>query len=150
MKKLLYVLIFILAAQGKISAQSLTIRSYVEKTSVSPKRGIAVGVKFPCNIEIGGFHQKESSMVVSSEKEPWRYEKEFYGFFFQYPVYSKGSLDLGFNIRTGLSNNENFVITPAITADYRIGRLLSVGAAFGSRAMSPTISAGVKINLKSW
>lgn len=151
MKKPLLTTLVFAAILGTACAQKLTVRTYVEKTKMSPKSGTAVGFENNYQWEYGAFYQEtslmESLMMNQEEKKalPRQYEREFYGVYFEAPMWSKESLVVKMNVRTGVSNGQNFVITPSVLADYKLGEHLRVGMGVGTRAFQPTLQASVAI-----
>ena len=132
-------------------AQRFQITNYVEKTHTgSPQAGIAVGVSNGYDWEYGAFYQ-ESSIVESlmSEKRksdlPLVYEREFYGLYFAAPFYYLGMFQLKFNIRTGISNGENFIITPSLLTDFKPTKNIRLGAGIGTRLLKPTLQGSFSI-----
>ena len=119
------------------------------KTEVGPKVGTSVGFNSKAGIEVGGFFQKAVEGTAPEGATPWNYEKEFYGAYFTYPVVSGYFVDLGFNVRTGVSNGENFVITPSILTSIAPIQQIKIGAGLGVRAMRPTVQGKITIRLNA-
>ncbi|WP_258097951.1 hypothetical protein [Marinoscillum pacificum] len=129
--------------------QGLSLKSYIEQTEVGPKVGSALGFNTKSGIEIGGFFQKAVDGMLTEESTPWNCEKEFYGAYFTYPVVSGQFFDLGFNVRTGVSNGENFTITPSLLTSVSPIKQVKVGAGLGVRAMRPTVQGVITIRLNA-
>jgi len=152
MKKVLVIISSFLIASATMG-QRLVTSSYVEYTSVSPKTGLSIGAVNYYGWEYGGFYQdaKVLESVLMSEtklsKLPRRYERVFYGAYFTVPLTNLLSGELKLNVRTGVINNENFVITPSLLADFRLNQLLSVGGGLGVRALAPTVQTRITIKL---
>ena len=131
---------------SSVSAQRVVASSYIEQTQISSKLGYSVGVVFSeSNIELGAFQQNNMS---SMDPEVWddnAYERSFTGVYMNYPMLEKRMLSLNFKIRTGLSNGENFVITPAVNGDYEVSKKIKVTGGVGVRAFRPTLVSGIKI-----
>ena len=58
------------------------------------------------------------------------------------------AVDIQFNIRTVVTNGQNFVISPSILAGYEPIRKVIISAGIGVRAFMPTLQAGVKFLLE--
>ncbi|MEQ8905205.1 hypothetical protein [Ekhidna sp.] len=149
MKKQLILLLLFAAVLGTASAQKVIVRTYIEKTHMSPKTGTSIGFENQFQWEYGAFFQEaslmESFMMSEEDKEslPHQYEKEFAGIYFAVPVVSREQIVLKANVRTGVSNGENFVITPSLLADYKPMKHVRIGMGVGSRAFRPTLQASV-------
>lgn len=140
--------ILLLFAPSIVSSQSFKASTYMEQTHISPKLGTTVGYSFDSQIEIGGFYQSASTgQSRNSESTSREQEEEFFGAYFSYPVATGEKTGLQFNIRTGVVNGENFLITPSLLGNYRIMKTVSVGAGVGIRTFRPTLQAGIKLNL---
>lgn len=137
----------LLISATTLSAQNLQTVTYLEQTHMNPKLGTSIGYEFSDNIEIGGFFQRAATQQEAEPGRPLRTENEFYGAYFAYPVFSKKLADLKFNIRTGISNGENFVITPSLIANFKPLKNISIGGGLGTRSFRPTYMASIKINL---
>lgn len=131
----------------RMYAQELSASTYLEKTHISPKVGTTVGVQFASDIEVGGFYQQSADPVEREYGRPLTEEREFYGVFFAYPVIGNDNANVKMNVRTGVSNGENFVITPSLYANYTPFRNITISSGVGTRALRPTLLASLKINL---
>jgi len=153
MKKQLLITIFLAAVLGTVSAQNLILKTYVEKTVSGPKVGTAIGFENSYQLEFGGFYQEASimqSMLMSEEqiaKLPRNYEREFYGAYFSVHVFKRDKFTTKVNVRTGVANQINFVITPSVLASYKPVKNLRIGAGIGSRLLSPTLQGSVSLSL---
>ncbi|WP_462251618.1 hypothetical protein [Ekhidna sp.] len=133
--------------------QRFVTTTYIEQTSVSPKTGIAIGAINQYGIEYGGFYQesKLAETVLMSQEEvsrlPRKYEKVFYGAYVAFPILSYSKAGLKFNVRTGVTNGENFAITPSLLANYNLTKSMSLGGGLGVRALAPTLQTRVTITL---
>jgi hypothetical protein len=154
MKKLTITIIAFIVALGSASAQAPLFRSYVEITKVSPKMGVAIGYKNNLSWEFGVFYQEASvyETLFTEERDyrPYNYEKTFVGLFFTAPITVSELFDIKCNVRTGVVNGENFVITPTIGADYKLSKKLLVGVGVGARAFRPTLQASVAYSLANF
>jgi hypothetical protein len=56
----------------------------------------------------------------------------------------KQMFELDFDIRTGMANSSNFVITPSVRAGLKLGKL-SLNAGIGTRRFRPTYTAGISV-----
>lgn len=144
---LLTTILFIIALAS--FAQKVQVRSYVERTHISPKLGTSVGICTQDNIEIGGFYQHAMDELFSEEQNSKRMERQFYGVYFGYPMMSYRRMDVKFNLRTGVSNGENFVITPSVLGAFRPVPAINLGAGVGVRAFRPTLMGSISINLNN-
>lgn len=139
--------LLILACQLGFS-QELFVDSYIEKTKVSPKMGIQIGYELPGGFIVGGFYQQEVSLPSNQEvNRPRFYEKEFYGVALGANLVSWKGLDAYLNVRTGVVNKINFAITPSVTVDYELVKLIHLKAGVGMRSFSPTLMGGISIHL---
>ncbi|WP_425390701.1 hypothetical protein [Ekhidna sp.] len=149
MKKPFLLVVFLLTLMGLASGQELVVKTYVEKTHMSPKTGTAIGFENQYQWEYGAFFQEtslvESFMMSEADKAalPRHYEKEFYGLYFAVPVMLREQFVVKANVRTGVSNGENFVITPSLLADYKLAEHIRVGMGLGSRAFRPTLQGSL-------
>ncbi|MEQ9468293.1 MAG: hypothetical protein RLN88_12845 [Ekhidna sp.] len=152
MKKQLLLPLLFAAVLGTASAQNVIVRTYVEKTNMSPKTGTSIGFENRYQWEYGAFFQEASLMesFMMSEEDlealPHQYEKDFAGLYFAVPVISRELFVVKANVRTGMSNGENFVITPSVLADYKPIKHVRIGMGVGSRAFRPTLQASVALS----
>lgn len=138
-----------MALAGSAVSQKLKVRSYVESTEISPKLGTAIGFENAYFWEYGAFYQAYAPAIQEGLHEyfPKFSERKFLGLFFAAPI-SKGSYySMKFNVRSGVSNGENFVITTSVLADFYPAKNLSIGCGIGSRAFRPTFQASVALTL---
>jgi len=149
--KPLMILIALVATLGAAKAQHVVAKTYMEKTHVSPKTGFALGFQTYTGIEVGAFYQESFLMEkllgqAESQKEmPRFYEKQFYGAYMSYPVIDQPLYDFQFNVRTGITNGENFTITPSILGHFKPVKTISLGIGVGVRAFRPTVQSSVSI-----
>ncbi len=148
MKKQLLILLFFVAIVAPVFAQVI-FRTYVEKTQISPKVGVSIGFENQFQWEYGAFFQEtslmESLMMSEVDKEalPQYYEKRFVGLYVAVPIVFRKSYVVKANIRTGVTNGENFIITPSVLADYKLARHIRVGVGMGLRNLRPTLQSSV-------
>lgn len=130
------------------SAQQIVGTTYVEKTHISPKLGYAIGfVISDLQMEVGAFHQNTITKIDLSESYMAQfYERTFSGIYMNYPVLSHRGFDVKFNIRMGVTNKENFAITPSVKLDYQLIRNLKITTGIGIRAFQPTYQSGIALN----
>jgi hypothetical protein len=148
MRTLAATLLFLIAlGHSALHAQTLNASSYIEKTHVSPKVGSTLGVMFNNQFEVGGFYQQSTIELQAEYGRPLTSEKLFYGLYVTCPLKSYDKLGLNLNIRTGVSNNENFVITPSMQANVHPWKKVAISGAIGTRALRPTWIAGIKFML---
>ncbi len=148
MKQVVLILIasFFLAYQA--SSQSFIAESYMEHTRVNPKIGTSIGFNFKNKIQVGGFIQNTTSVQDFGERTPQNLENRLYGAFFSYPiVMNSEKFELQFKTRAGLSNDENFVITPSLQGGFTPFKLVTIGAGVGVRSFRPTYLISLRINL---
>ena len=148
MKKL--ILSFAIFALGATAASAqINARLYTEVTHVSPKIGTAVTYSLPgCvgDIELGVFYQKSASQIGDpSERMQTPYEKEFYGLLTSFTMLDKSFFELDLDLRTGIANGSNFVITPSVNAGLKLGQQLKINAGIGTRCFRPTYTAGIAV-----
>ncbi len=130
--------------------QSLRLNSYIEQTNLGPKLGTSEGFNTNIDIEVGGFYQKAVEVTGAEGVRPWTIEKEFYGAYFNYPITRGEHVGLKFNVRTGVSNGENFVITPSLLGTLSPAKAIKIGAGLGVRALRPTLMGSISISLSSF
>lgn len=147
MKKLTLLIVAVGIGILAAKAQSLNAATYVEQTHISAKVGTAFGYTFSSNIELGGFYQQAAQPVQREYGRPLMEEEEFYGVFFAYPIIGSDKANLKMNVRTGVSNGENFVITPGVVANYSPFKKITLSSGVGTRAFRPTLMASLKVNL---
>ncbi|MFY0600087.1 MAG: hypothetical protein JXR03_10485 [Cyclobacteriaceae bacterium] len=144
---LLIISILLLIGVNTAKAQRSFISTYVEKTHVSPKQGVNLGFEFKGGFEVGMFYQKESSVLENRESsKPRFYEKKFTGISISGPVLIRSAYDIKLNVRTGISNNINFAITPSILANWKVLSRLEINTGLGIRAFKPTYIVGIRIH----
>lgn len=152
MKKLLFIIVTLLLV-GLAMAQGPVFTSYVEQTIVSPKAGIALGLKNQYHVEYGVFYQESSifeSSFMSEQRRanlPRNYEKVFWGGFVAFPIINRSSGEILFNIRTGVVNAESFVITPSLLGSFKLIGRVHLGGGIGIRAFSPTFQTRISLGL---
>lgn len=129
-------------------AQGITASTYIEQTKVSPKLGYMIGYHFGSEygIEVGGFIQNEMQspgQTTDTEYYMQRRETSFAGMYFNYPAYMGNKFEVTIQIRTGVVNAENFVITPSVEGSYKLTQKLLVSAGVGTRCFTPTLMSRV-------
>lgn len=145
--KSLFTTLAILVIIGVSSAQNIAVGSYIEQTQVGPKIGTSIGFNTSMNVEFGGFYQKAVEQVAPEGVRPWTYEREFYGAYFNYPIVEGNITALKFNVRTGVTNGENFLITPSLLGSISPVKAVKIGAGLGMRAFRPTLRGSISIKL---
>lgn len=140
--------VLLLAVLETASAQRLTARTYVEKTNVNLKNGAGIGMLLANDAEFGGFYQESAGFGNSPEVQPSRLlEQEFYGIYGAYPLMNRRVIDVKYQVRTGVSNGQNFVITSSILADLTLANRIKLGAGIGTRGFRPTLQSSLTIVL---
>lgn len=138
----------VLLIQSGVFAQSQVIRTYVEKTIVNTKSGFSIGYESIDGFEVGGFYQESSLLATFFKQEAglsYPHERSFFGSYFACPVIYTDIGWVKLNVRAGVSNKENFVITPSILGEIRPEGRLSLGLGLGTRAFRPTYQAYLTI-----
>lgn len=141
--------LLLVLATFSLTAQDVQTRSYMERTSAGPKVGTAIGFNFTNQMEIGGFYQRAVEMAEAEAGRPLIAENKFYGAYFGYPLLSGERTLIKLNVRTGVSNGENFLITPSILTTYKLFNTLKIGTGIGVRAFKPTVMASLTLNLNN-
>lgn len=145
--KLHIILAIMIAATLSANAQGITVASYVEQTSVSPKLGYMLGYTFDSEIpvEVGAFFHNELMNPANGQTEFYnkRRETSFVGAYFNYPAVVGHKFDLYLQIRTGVVNKENFTITPSLEGRMKLTKQLHIATAVGTRCFRPTAMAKV-------
>ena len=130
----------------------LVISTYVERTHIGPKGGTALGVEFKNLMSLGLFYQ-ESDLILTvigsdmSTDLPPFYEKQFYGMYYSVPIHHQGLVGFDFKLRTGVSNGENFVITPSVHSSLKLARYIELQSGVGMRSFRPTLMSSINIKL---
>ena len=143
-------IISLIAAMGIFTialGQTMEASTYIERTHISPKVGSAVGVHFKNNFEVGGFYQQSTVELQAEPGRPLMYENQFYGLYLGCPIKNTDYFDLKVNIRTGVSNNENFVITPSVMGSVKLLRKISLTGGIGTRSLRPTYMASLSMHI---
>lgn len=122
--------------------------SYVERTIASPMVGTSIVYEGKRLIEIGGFIQKSMEPVAEGRDSYKREETHFYGAYFAYPLIkiNRGTV-IKFHARTGVTNGQNFIITPGIIAQYSPYKKVTISGGFGGRSFMPTLIGQVQVRL---
>ncbi|WP_258104998.1 hypothetical protein [Marinoscillum sp. MHG1-6] len=150
MKYFFTIALLVIITLSQANAQQPFVKSYIERTHISPKLGLQGGYEFKNNFELGGFYQKENDAFWSSnEAKPRFYEKEFYGVIMAAPVLSKEKFNVKANVRMGAVNGEYFSITPSMIAGYKLFNAIEVQAGFGLKSFRITSQAGIRFNLNN-
>lgn len=126
-------------------AQTTFVSTYIEQTKIGSKIGTQIGYESRHGYEIGAFYQKEADIIVTEENKPRFYEQEFKGMFFAGTIVHGRKANLKINVRTGVTNNINFAITPSVIGNYNISRFIRFQAGLGIRSFRPTLQAGLRI-----
>ncbi|MEO9475710.1 MAG: hypothetical protein ABJG41_09250 [Cyclobacteriaceae bacterium] len=149
MKKIYLNIALLLATVTVSFAQGLVAESYIEKTHISPKTGTAIGFEFSNKIELGAFYQKHTPFNKSEDtpEMPRFYEKNFAGVYFSYPIKESSRTEMKFKVRTGVSNGQNFAITPSLHSNFKLTNRVKIGAGLGIRAFRPTLQSSIRITL---
>ncbi|WP_421875256.1 hypothetical protein [Marinoscillum sp.] len=146
MKNLITLILFSLVTTATWG-QDLLVNSYVEQTNVGPKVGTSIGVGTNFKFEFGGFYQKAVDVNAPETTPSWTIEQEFYGAYFNYAIAESNHFGLQFNVRTGVSNGQNFVITPSLLGSVSPIKTVKLGAGLGVRAFQPTLMGSISIRL---
>jgi len=148
MRTTLLTTVLLLTVLSTTNAQQLTARTYVEKTNVNLKNGVGIGMLFANDAEFGGFYQESAGFGNSQEVQPSRLlEQEFFGIYGAYPLMNRRVFDVKYQVRTGVSNGQNFVITSSVLADVTLMNRIKLGAGVGTRGFRPTLQSSVTIVL---
>jgi hypothetical protein len=149
MKTILISAVLLLAVLGATTAQQLTTRAYMEKTNMGLKNGLAIGFTFLSDAEAGGFFQKSAAFGSIQEQNVLSrfVEREFYGIYGAYPLLNRRVIDIKYQVRTGISNGENFIITSSILADAAVMNHVKIGGGVGMRNFRPTYQTSITIVL---
>lgn len=149
MRRFIYTIALLIFTSAGLIAQGLQARTYLERTTVGPKMGTAISYNFKDKFELGGFYQQAMEMSNPESGRPLKAENTFCGAYFGYPLMSSPITTVKLNVRTGLSNGENFVITPSIIGTFHPIKLLNIGGGIGIRSLRPTLLATLSLNLSS-
>jgi hypothetical protein len=147
MKRFSLSLLCLVIASSFVFGQQLAATVYVENTCISPKMGTMVGWEFGNLFEVGGFYQQCAKGVETEALTPPTCEKEMFGAYVACPVLVGQRTNLKLNIRTGVCNKQNFVISPSVRGSFKATRWAQVTAGVGVRGVSPTLMAGLRINI---
>lgn len=152
MKKSIIIIALLFFAISLAQAQNIHFSTYIEATHVTPKSGFNLRYVDPYGWEVGIFHQEskllENVMSLDQDRQlPRFYEKTFSGVLLTFPMMERERFDLKFNVRTGVVNNEIFVITPAVLANLKIAPFLHLGGGIGTRAFRPTLITNLTVRI---
>lgn len=147
MKKQLLPIIILFACITGVHAQKLTLNNYVEQTKISTKMGTAIGVALPHQFTVGGFYQKSIQKIENEPFRPAMEETEFFGVYFTGNLFQSQKLTVDTMVRTGVTNRENFAITPSVLVNYDVAKFIKINGGFGVRCFTPTLMAGIQINI---
>lgn len=142
--KTLATLLVLLLSQTLI-AQEVAISTYIERTMIGNKMGFAVGYKFPYGITVGGFYQEAPSFFSEPESKPYAYERVFTGSYIVVPVNDH----IDFNVRTGVSNGRNFMISPSLWGYLKVMKALDLGVGIGARSFHPTLQTSIRFRISN-
>ncbi len=137
--------LFIIALSQALMAQEVAISTYMERTMIGNKMGLAVGYKFPYGITVGGFYQEAPSFLGEPEAKPHTYERVFTGSYIAVPM----NKHMDFNVRTGVSNGRNFLITPSVWGYLNVLKTLDLGAGIGVRSFRPTLQTIIRFRISN-
>ncbi|REE05957.1 hypothetical protein [Marinoscillum furvescens] len=132
------------------TAQGVTVTNYIERTTVNTKIGTAIGYAFSPNVEIGGFYQRSPVVALAEEGTTADVENQFFGAYMTYPFIASGSAAVSLKVRTGVINNQHFMITPSVQGSFEPIQHVKVFGDVGVRAFRPTFMAGINIRINSW
>ena len=128
--KTLIASIFALILGSSAAIAQINAHLYTEVTHVSPKIGTAITYAVPGtigDIELGVFYQKSASQIGDpSELLQTPYEEQFYGLWTSFTMLDKPRYELDLDIRTGMANGTNFVITPSVRGGLKLGEKLKI------------------------
>ena len=139
-------------------SQGFEVRTYVEQTIVGTKVGTAIGretkasYRTPLSWEYGGFYQEavdlSNAPVNEVDKEAATvYEKEFFGLYGGVVLRDGNFINVRFNVRTGVTNRENFAITPSVLGQVKVLRSVRIGGGLGIRSFRPTYQGSITVVL---
>lgn len=141
----------ILSLAVSVASAQVNARLYTEVTHVSPKVGTAVTYSLPGyigDIELGVFYQKSAAQIGDpTETMQTPYEEQFYGLWTSFTMLDKPRYELDLDIRTGMVNSSNFVITPSVRGAFKLGQKLNINLGIGTRCFRPTYTAGISVKL---
>lgn len=149
MKTICVYFLLIVGAASVVQAQKVVFSSYIEKTHVSTKAGHLLGFESKSQIELGAFFQQHTPSLNNegADQIPRRFEEDFAGIYFGSVVHKWTWADIKARVRTGLSNGENFVITPSMHLEAKPAKWARVGLGIGTRSFRPTLQTSFSIIL---
>lgn len=151
MKKNFLLVMMLVAILGTATSQQRIVKTYFEQTQIGAKSGTSIGMLTRYNWEYGAFFQESSlleSLIMSEEQRaqrPRNYERQFYGVYFAAPIFLSEFTSVKFQVRTGISNNQNFVITPSVHMGYEALKNFRFELGVGTRAFRPTLMGGISL-----
>ncbi len=150
MKKLVILVYFIFTVQILYSQKQLQLKTYIERTVTGPKLGIGLGIKGHGGYEYGGFYQEAqllgpTSSDITSTK-PYPYEKTFYGLYGTGTLLTRRWYDLKLQARMGITNKENFIITPSVIGRVKLANWISLETGLGFRQFRPTYQGAIVVS----
>jgi hypothetical protein len=119
----------------------------VERTHIGPKVGTATTYEFANLMEVGIFYQQATTKLEAEYGRPLMVENQFMGITMAAPLLSAGPILVKLNVRTGISNGQNFVITPALLGSLKILKRIDFQTGVGTRNFKPTLVASASFKL---
>ncbi len=148
LRKQIFVLCFVSVGVKAAYSQGVKAYSYTEINKFSTRLGTALGFETNNSFEFGAFYQFTPGK--SNESRP-KYEYKFVGGYLAMPFVVKAKFNLKFKTRVGMVNNENFVITPSLDAQFFLNKFIGFGLGVGARNLRPTAMTTIilKVNNSS-
>ena len=113
---------------------------------VSPD-GTPITVNHQLCQDLGYSETELMGMTFETTNQPKMYEEEFFGIFGNAVIAETNKLDILLNARIGVTNRENFAITPAVLANFKTEGKVKFGGGIGVRALRPTYQATITFDL---
>lgn len=132
---------------GALLGQGLQVTTYAEQTKKGTKLGTAMGINLAHNFGVGAFYQQSVQKFEAEQFRPLMEENEFFGIYMTGNMYKTELFSLNAMVRTGVTNRENFAITPSILATFKLAKMIEFNAGMGVRCFNPTLTAGLTIKM---
>jgi hypothetical protein len=132
---------------GVLYGQGLHVSTYAEQTKLSTKLGTAIGFNLPYDFAVGGFYQQRMQSLPDEPRLRYTEEWEFFGLYGSGRVFTSQYFEIDAMVRMGVTNRENFAISPSFIGTYRPAKRIEFNMGMGVRCFNPTLIGGVTINL---
>lgn len=139
MKKILTTIILIAIVQLTASSQSLTGQAFLQQTVMGTQKGFGLRIQNQKGWGLGLIHQS----TLKSSKESLGERYPFYGIEAVVPLTKCGNMRFFFTPKTGIVNEQFFILIPEVETEIKITDTFSAGITAGIRARQS--ATGIKL-----